>query len=192
VIAAVVLVFGLVCAVFVLLWLMCRRLCFRVWTSLAQHTLRRGTEATARGLLRSCLEPRDWVMYRELGFVRVHGDAADPLAGQEEPRRSYLIYPHRPIISYVAAKNRPLCEHHIVFGKSGGHLPLHPLCASDDVLCKWMALTGDEHGVLHAAIGARPGSGLKLAKVHRDLGRLARWDLQRGNDPDLLKSRDSD
>jgi hypothetical protein len=192
VIATVVLAFGLVCAVFALPWVRRGRICFRVCTSLAQHTLRRGTEQKARGLLRSCLETRQWAMYCELGFVRVYSSAASPLAGQDD-RRAYLIYPHRPILSYVPAKNRPLSEHHIVFGRAGARrLPLHPLCASDDVLCKWMALTANEHRLLCVATGARPGSGLKLAKVHRDLGHLARWDLQRGNDPDLLKSRDSD
>jgi hypothetical protein len=130
-------------------------------------------------------------MYRELGFIRVHGGAADSTAGEHECGRAYLIYPHRPILSYIANSNRPLCEHRVVFGKQeGGSLRVHPLAATDDVLCKWMALTNDEQRLLNTATGARPGSSHNLAKVHRDLRRLSRWDLKRGNDLDLLKSRD--
>src|SRR5580704_18523162 len=48
----------------------------------------RRAEQRARALLRSCVEERDWAMYRDLGFLRVWGSrgaAASPYA--------YLIYP---------------------------------------------------------------------------------------------------
>jgi hypothetical protein len=51
---------------------------------------------------------------------------------------------------------------------------------SDDVLAKWMALTGDERGLVNEANMHLPGRQVDPDRVRRDLGRLARWELQRG------------
>ena len=39
----------------------------------------------ARALLRSCVNERDWAMYRDLGFLRVWGGLSVHAGGQEAP-----------------------------------------------------------------------------------------------------------
>jgi hypothetical protein len=50
---------------------------------------------------------------------------------------------------------------------------------SDDVLAKWMALTGDERQLISAANMHLPGRQVDPTQVERDLVRLARWDHER-------------
>jgi hypothetical protein len=50
---------------------------------------------------------------------------------------------------------------------------------SDDVLAKWMALTGDEHRLIADANMHLPGRQLDPEQVRRDLFRLERWERQR-------------
>src|SRR6266536_5099444 len=58
----------------------------------------RRAEQRARELLRSCVNAEEWAMYRDLGFIRVHGRLrpVDPATG--EPAYAYLIYPHKPVV----------------------------------------------------------------------------------------------
>ncbi|MDA8068006.1 MAG: hypothetical protein M0T77_05270, partial [Actinomycetota bacterium] len=50
---------------------------------------------------------------------------------------------------------------------------------SDDVLAKWMALTGDERRLLATANLHLPGRQVDVNQVSRDLWRLSRWEQAR-------------
>ena len=50
---------------------------------------------------------------------------------------------------------------------------------SDDVLAKWMALTGDERRLIASANMHLPGRQLDPANVSRDLWRLSQWERAR-------------
>jgi hypothetical protein len=50
---------------------------------------------------------------------------------------------------------------------------------SDDVLAKWMALTGDEQRVIANANMHLPGRQVDPNQVRRDLWRLSRWERER-------------
>ena len=54
---------------------------------------------------------------------------------------------------------------------------------SAEVLAKWMALTGDEHGLLADANMHLPGRQLDPGRVRRDLWRLAEWQRRRRRSP---------
>jgi hypothetical protein len=57
--------------------------------------------------------------------------------------------------------------------------PRGRLPASDDVLAKWMALTGDEHRLITSANMHLPGRQVDPARVRRDLWRLRLWERER-------------
>src|SRR3954453_14495833 len=63
----------------------------------------RRAEQRARELLRSCVNAEEWAMYRDLGFIRVEGKRTIPSGPAPY---AYLIYPHKPIVSYVPASGR--------------------------------------------------------------------------------------
>src|SRR4051794_38130064 len=65
----------------------------------------RRAEQRARELLRSCVNGEEWAMYRDLGFIRVEGRRTIPSGPAPY---AYLIYPHKPIVSYVPASGRLL------------------------------------------------------------------------------------
>src|SRR5213593_3003733 len=67
----------------------------------------RRAEQRARSLLRSCVNDEEWAMYRDLGFIRVEGIRR---AGSGAPQYAYLIYPHKPVVSYVPTSGRLLSE----------------------------------------------------------------------------------
>ena len=50
---------------------------------------------------------------------------------------------------------------------------------SDDVLAKWMALTGDERRLIASANMHLPGRQVDPEAVRRDLWRLGRWEQAR-------------
>jgi hypothetical protein len=50
---------------------------------------------------------------------------------------------------------------------------------SDDVLAKWMALTGDERRLIDTANMHLPGRQLDPTSVKRDLWRLRQWERGR-------------
>jgi len=140
----------------------------------------RRAEQRARDLLRSCVNDEEWGMYRDLGFIRVHGQHARH--GENSgggPAYAYLVYPHKPIVAFVPETGRLLSEYCVEFpdlaGDGRSRLP-----ASDDVLAKWMALTSDERRVIRRANMHLVGRQLDPARVRRDLWRLAEWERRRG------------
>jgi hypothetical protein len=140
----------------------------------------RRAEQRARELLRSCVNEEEWAMYRELGFIRVWGTQRS--AGDESragPAYAYLIYPHKPIVAYLAQTGRLLSEYCIMFPDETRPYGSARLPDSDDVLAKWMALTGDERRLITSANMHLPGRQLDPAQVTRDLWRLARWERAR-------------
>ncbi len=143
-------------------------------------------------------------MYRDLGFIRVHGtlrsegpgralqrrrrrlDYAErpdqPPAQPQAPGYAYLIYPHKPIVAYVPETGRLLSEYCVEFPDLTAAVGATRLPDSDDVLAKWMALTGDERRLIDRANMHLPGRQIDPSRVRRDLWRLAEWERLRGQD----------
>jgi hypothetical protein len=142
----------------------------------------RRAEQRARELLRSCVSEREWDMYNELGFLRVDGplrstgwaDAEDDAAPY-----AYLIYPHKPIVAFVPGTGELLTEYCVAFPDESRPYGSARLPDSDDVLAKWMALTGDERRLIGEANMHLPGRQVDPDRVQRDLLRLARWERGR-------------
>jgi hypothetical protein len=153
----------------------------------------RRAEQRARALLRSCIEEADWAMYRDLGFLRVWGALGErergggtalsghpPGAGASY---AYLIYPHKPIVAYVPATGELLNEYCVAFPDQTRPYGSARLPDSDDVLAKWMALTGDERTLIGEANMHLPGRQVDPDRVRRDLVRLSAWDRERAGEP---------
>lgn len=144
----------------------------------------RRAEHRARQLLRSCVNEEEWAMYRDLGFIRVHGarPGRPAEAGAGRSPYAYLVYAHKPLVAYVPETGRLLSEYCVEFpdvtGTGRARLP-----ASDDVLAKWMALTSDEGRVISRANMHLVGRQLDPARVRRDLWRLSEWERRRGQAP---------
>jgi hypothetical protein len=142
----------------------------------------RRAEQRARQLLCSCVNEEEWAMYRDLGFIRVWGTQSDGPAdagGTGGAAYAYLIYPHRAIIAYLAQTHRLLNEYCVAFPDETRPYGSARLPDSDDVLAKWMALTGDEQRLIATANMHLPGRQLDPARVKRDLWRLAQWERAR-------------
>jgi hypothetical protein len=142
----------------------------------------RRAEARARALLRSCVNDEEWAMYRDLGFVRVWGkqaDGPDETGGTGGAAYAYLVYPHQPIVAYLAQTHRLLGEYCIEFPDQTRPFGSARLPDSDDVLAKWMALTGDERRLLSMANMHLLGRQLDPDRVRRDLWRLSQWERAR-------------
>ncbi|HET9125690.1 MAG TPA: hypothetical protein VFN65_12485 [Solirubrobacteraceae bacterium] len=142
----------------------------------------RRAERRARSLLRSCVGEEEWAMYRDLGFIRVWGTQADGPArgdGTGGAAYGYLIYPHRAIVAYLAQTHRLLSEYCVTFPDRTRPYGSSRLPDSDDVLAKWMALTGDETRLIETANMHLPGRQLDPARVKRDLWRLSQWERAR-------------
>jgi hypothetical protein len=146
----------------------------------------RRAEQRARELLRSCVNDEEWAMYRDLGFVRVEGKRTIPSGPAPY---AYLIYPHKPIVSYVPSSGRLLSEYCVDFPDLGMHGPRGRLPASDDVLAKWMALTGDEKRLINEANMHLPGRQVDPGRVRRDLWRLQTWERERRDSATGAKKR---
>jgi hypothetical protein len=139
-------------------------------------------EQRARELLRSCINDEEWGMYRDLGFIRVWGaqtEGPEQAGGTGGAPYAYLIYPHRAIVAYLAQTHRLLNEYCVAFPDDSRPYGSARLPDSDDVLAKWMALTGDERRLIATANMHLPGRQLDPAKVKRDLWRLAQWERAR-------------
>ena len=142
----------------------------------------RRAEQRARVLLRSCVNEEEWGMYRDLGFIRVWGTQAE---GPADPAQTggapyaYLIYPHRPVVAYLAQTHRLLNEYCVEFPDNSRPYGSARLPDSDDVLAKWMALTADERRLIATANMHLPGRQLDPTQVKRDLWRLAQWERSR-------------
>jgi hypothetical protein len=137
----------------------------------------RRAEHRARELLRSCIDPEDWAMYRDLGFLRVWGKLGERV-GARAPY-AYLIYPHRPIVAFVPQTGLLLNEYCIAFPDDSKPYGSSLLPDSDDVLAKWMALTADERGLISGANMHLPGRQIDPDLIRRDLKRLSRWERER-------------
>jgi hypothetical protein len=136
----------------------------------------RRAEQRARELLRSCVNDEEWAMYRDLGFIRVWG-------GQARGRRyAYLIYAHKPIVAFVPGTGELLSEYCVEFPELAAAVSRSRLPDSDDVLAKWMALTGDERRLVADANLHLPGRQVDPARVRRDIWRLAEWERRRRSD----------
>ncbi|MBV9801370.1 MAG: hypothetical protein JO039_25245 [Solirubrobacterales bacterium] len=145
----------------------------------------RRAEHRARALLRSCVNEEEWAMYRDLGFIRVWGsqsDGPDDSGGTSGAPYAYLIYPHRPIVAYLAQTHRLLSEYCVAFPDDTRPYGSARLPDSDDVLAKWMALTADECRLISTANMHLPGRQLDPGQVKRDLWRLQQWERARMRD----------
>src|SRR3954467_9541657 len=144
----------------------------------------RRAEQNARALLRSCVNDEEWAMYRDLGFIRVWGAQADG-PGRGTTRAvagapyAYLIYPHKPIVAYLPQTGRLLNEYCVEFPDETRPYGSARLPDSDDVLAKWMGLTGDERRLIATANMHLPGRQVDPKQVRRDLWRLQQWERRR-------------
>jgi len=128
-------------------------------------------------------------MYRDLGFIRVYGrmptrrfrdvPETDDASSARPPAYAYLIYPHKPVVAYVPRSGRLLSEYCVEFPDLAGAISNSRLPDSDDVLAKWMALTGDEQRLIRNANMHLPGRQVDPGRVRRDLWRLSEWERQR-------------
>jgi hypothetical protein len=145
----------------------------------------RRAEQRARVLLQSCVNYEEWAMYRDLGFIRVWGGESEGPANAGDAggvAYAYLIYPHKAIIAYLAQTHRLLNEYCVTFPDETRPYGSARLPDSDDVLAKWMALTGDEQRLISTANMHLPGRQLDPVRVKRDLWRLSQWERARMRD----------
>lgn len=118
--------------------------------------------------------------YRALGFLYAFGDPE----GDGRPGYGYLIYPHRPIVSFDARSGALLSELCVRFpdttsaGPEGERLP-----DADDVLAKWMAISGDELGLLAEANVHSPGRQVDPEQARRDVVKLGEWTASASDSP---------
>jgi hypothetical protein len=82
-------------------------------------------------------------------------------------------------MAYLAQTHRLLGEYCIEFPDETRPYGSARLPDSDDVLAKWMALTGDERRLISTANMHLPGRQLDPDQVRRDLWRLAQWERRR-------------
>jgi hypothetical protein len=145
----------------------------------------RRAEQRARQLLKSCVNDEEWEMFRDLGFLRVWGRLTDgPDHGGDDATAAgapyaYLVYPHKPVISYLPQTRRLLAEYCVAFPDETRPYGSARLPDSDDVLAKWMALTGDERLLIDRANMHLPGRQIDPKQVRRDLWRLSEWERAR-------------
>jgi hypothetical protein len=148
----------------------------------------RRAEQRARALLRSCVDEREWAMYRDLGLLRVWGGIGEHGHGSDASY-AYLIYPHKPIVAYVPGTGELLNEYCVEFPDHSRPFGSARLPDSDDVLAKWMALTADERRLIGEANMHLPGRQIDPERVRRDLARLERWEReQAGGAPGSVRA----
>lgn len=128
-------------------------------------------ERRAEALLESVIGPELFLAYRRLGFIGVFGALED----DGQPGYGYLIYPHRPIVSFDSRSGELLSEYCVSFPdrdelRFGERLP-----DADDVLAKWLGLRGDEDGLLAEANMHLVGRQVDPAQARRDVARLGEW-----------------
>src|SRR5436305_153766 len=92
---------------------------------------------------------------------------------------AYLVYPHKPIVAYLPQTGRLLNEYCVEFPDETRPYGSARLPDSDDVLAKWMALTGDERRLIATANMHLPGRQVDPKTVRRDLWRLQQWERRR-------------
>jgi hypothetical protein len=114
-----------------------------------------------------------------LGRERSAAGPTSRSADGGEPRYAYLVYPHKPVLAYEPATRRLLSEYCVEFPDLTEIVTGLRLPDSDDVLAKWMALTGDEARLLRDANMHLPGRQLDPSRARRDLWRLEEWERRR-------------
>jgi hypothetical protein len=139
----------------------------------------RRAERRARLLLKSIVNRDEWEMYRDLGFIRVAGRVSGSGA---TGAYGYLIYPHKPIVSYLPGSNSLLSEYCVEFPDRSKPLGGHKLPDSDDVLAKWMMIKADEERLIRDANLHLPGRQVDPQQVRRDLWRLREWERSRARE----------
>jgi hypothetical protein len=148
----------------------------------------RRAELRARALLRSIVNPEEWQMYRDLGFIRVIGQGPESRGGRPDSNPDaalsaagfcFLIYPHKPIVAYLPGSNSLLSEYCVEFPDRSERLYGPKLPDSDDVLAKWMMIKADEERLLRGANMHLPGRQVDPQRVRRDLWRLGEWERSR-------------
>jgi hypothetical protein len=158
----------------------------------------RRAEQRARALLQSCVSEEDWAMYRDLGFLRVWGalpggpERSGSAAARQGATYAYLIYPHKPIVAYLPQTRALLNEYCVAFPDDTRPYGSARLPDSDDVLAKWMALTGDERRLIGESNMHLPGRQLDPDRVRRDLWRLSEWERIRAEREARARSRARD
>ncbi len=83
------------------------------------------------------------------------------------------------MLAYEPQTHRLLSEYCVEFPDLSDAVTGARLPDSDDVLAKWMALTGDEARLLRDANMHLPGRQLDPGRVRRDLWRLGEWERRR-------------
>jgi hypothetical protein len=131
----------------------------------------RAADTRAEDLLASVVGEEGLAAYRALGFLHSFGSPE----GDGLPGYGYLIYPHRPIVSFDTRTGRLLNELCVRFPDRDGAGEARRLPDADDVLAKWLALRGDELGLLAEANIDRPGTQIDPEQARRDLVRLQEW-----------------
>ena len=131
----------------------------------------RKAEERAEALLGSVVGIEALASYRALGFLHAFGSSEE----DGLPGYGYLIYPHRPIVSFDTRTGRILNELCVRFPDRDDTGADARLPDADDVLAKWLALRGDELGLLAEANVDRPGTQIDPNQVRRDLLRLQEW-----------------
>ena len=117
--------------------------------------------------------------YRALGFLHAFGAAEE----DGMPGYGYLIYPHRPIVSFDARTGGLLNELCVSFPDRESREEGERLPDADDVLAKWMAIRGDELGLLAEANIWPPGRQIDPDQARRDLIRLQEWTSSASDSP---------
>jgi hypothetical protein len=128
-------------------------------------------ERRAERLLASVVGPADYEAYRALGFLYSFGSPE----ADGEPGYGYLIYPHRPIVSFDARSGELLSELCVSFPDRSEPEHGERLPNADDVLAKWMALRADERALLARANMHAHGRQVDPAQARRDIARLGEW-----------------
>jgi len=132
-------------------------------------------ERRAERLLGEVLGADALEAYRALGFLHCFGATGDGTVGY-----GYLIYPHKPIVSFDAASGELLNEHCVSFPDRSEPAGGQRLPDADDALAKWLALRADERGLINEANMHLPGRQLDPDHVRRDIARLSEWTSRSG------------
>lgn len=135
-------------------------------------------ERRSMDLLRSVVNPEEWEMFRDLGFICVEGSRRARRA-DGAPRHRYLIYPHLPVVALLPRSLAPVREYCVQFPDRSGPGATRLLPVGDDVLARWMTLRADEDRLLAYANVGGAGCQVPLGRIAHDLDRLARWRAQR-------------
>lgn len=128
-------------------------------------------ELRAEELMASVIGEEGLKSYRALGFLYSFGDPE----GDGRPGYGYLIYPHRPIVSFDARSGRLLNELCVSFPDRDAGAGAERLPDADDALAKWMAIRGDELALLAEANLHPPGRQVDPEQARRDIVRLGEW-----------------